>query len=154
MIEIELPKDITRYEAKIAGVATMRTVVCVGIGGSLAALVKFGICDKFGLTDIQTPLMLLTVIIPCSFMIHPYGMKMEEFLASVVTTYFLAPQKRKYKTENTIESEFKQIVKREKRLISVYDKNHNIKHNIVRNDPKDKPQKKVFKGKPEYTGYL
>lgn len=154
MIEIEIPKDITKYEAKIAGVATIRQVVCVGIAGILGTAIKFGINDRYNIGELGTVLILIAAIIPCSFLIKPYGMKMEEFLLSVMTTYVLAPTKRKYRVKNRFEQEFNKMLNREKKIIALYDKNHNIKHNVVRNDPKDKPAKKVFKGKPEFTGYI
>ncbi len=155
MIEIEMPKDITKYEAKLAGIITPRQAICVAI----AAVAAFGVRAIFrmiGLRSIETFAMMTAAAIPLLFAAwKPYGMKLEEFLETAFINNVLAPTKRKYISENEFRTDYDKIVKEEKHVIGAYNRLYNVKvpHRRI-NDPKDKPRQKVNKLNPELTGYL
>lgn len=155
MIEIELPKDITKYEAKLAGVITKRQAVCIGIASILAFGAKT-ICNMFELYAIKQYAMMIACIIPLLFIvIQPYNMKLEDFLEQAFINNILAPTKRKYIVENTFAKEYSEMLEEEHKVIGAYNKVYNIKVPQRRiNDPKDKPRKKINKRNPELTGYL
>lgn len=99
-IEIKIPKEINRYEAKFIGPFTLRQtlclVTCLPIGVGLYILVK---------PYVGSDLAGFFVIPPAGVgylfgWYKPYGMKFEKYLQSVFVNSFLAPSKRVYKTEN------------------------------------------------------
>ncbi len=156
MIEIEMPKDITKYEAKLAGIATPRQAVCVTIAAILGYMTR-SFLKAFELSqDMETFFMMVVAAIPLAFAVYkPYGMKLEDFLGTAVVNFFLAPSKRKYISENTYRKEYDELLKDEKHVISIYNKINNIKPFRRRiNDPKDRPRQKVNTLNPELTGYL
>lgn len=155
MIEIEMPKDITKYEAKLAGVVTPRQAICVVI----AVVVGFGVRALFkilGLPQLETFGMMAAAAVPLVFAVYkPYGMKLEEFLESAFVNNVLAPTKRKYISENKYSEDLAMILKEEKHVINAYNRVYNTKpfHRHI-NDPKDRPRQKINKLNPELTGYL
>lgn len=113
MIEIKIPKEINRYEAKAIGPFTLRQLVClliclplcVGVFlllkpyigsdfAGFAALIPGGIAFLFG-------------------WYKPYGLKFEKYFKSVFISTYLAPSKRLYKTENYYSGILKEIQKTE-----------------------------------------
>lgn len=155
MIEIELPKDITKYEAKLAGVATKRQAVCVAI----SAVVLYGIkmlCETFGLYEIKGFLMTVGAILPMTFAVwKPYNMNLEDFLEQAFMGNVVAPTKRKYVSENVYAEEYQKMVDEEHKIIGAYNKVYGLYVPQRRiNDPKDRPRQKINKRNPELTGYL
>ena len=111
MIDIKIPKEINKYEARAAGPFTMRQLLClliclpIGIG-------IFVLSKPYVGTDIAGFL----VFIPggAAYLFgwyKPYGMKFEKYLQTVFINAFFAPSKRLYKTENLYESILKDIEK-------------------------------------------
>lgn len=110
-IEIRIPKEINRYEAKFIGPFTLRQtislVVCLPIGVGLFILTK----PYIG-TDLAGFLVVPPAAIGWMFgWYKPYGMKFEKYLRSVFINSFLAPRKRYYKTENYYATILKEIHK-------------------------------------------
>ena len=100
MIEIKMPNEINKYEAKAAGPFTLRQLICliicmpIGIGIFLLAKPFIGV-------DLAGFLVLIPGAVAFLFgWYKPYGMKFEKYLRSVFISSFLAPSKRVYKTEN------------------------------------------------------
>ncbi len=155
MIEIELPKDITKYEAKLAGVATPRQAICVGIAAGIGYIVRAA-CITAGHEDMATPVMTFTAAIPLLFAVYkPYNMNLEDFLEQAFVGNVLAPAKRKYQIENEYAKEYEQILKEEHEVIGAYNRVYGIKVPPRRiNDPKDKPRQNINHLNPELTGYL
>lgn len=113
-IEIKIPKEVRKYEAKAVGPFTLRQliclIICLPICVGLYALVKpyLGV-DLAG----------FTVIIPAGIgwlfgWYKPYGMKFEKYMKTMFVNSFLAPSKRVYKTENYYADILKEIAKEEK----------------------------------------
>lgn len=99
MIEIEIPKDIRQYEAKLIASFTTRQTIC----GSIAAIIGVGTFFLFDFIpqDIRIFIVLVLVspLLLCGW-IKPYGMHFEKFIQSTIVTNVLAPTNRKYITKN------------------------------------------------------
>lgn len=122
MIQIEIPRDIRRYEAKLIGPLTTRQSIFTIIGSAIAILcytllgempmdVKCIICVTFAM-----PILLFGFV-------KPFGMKLEQFLLTAFASNVLSPRVRLYKTNNPYakprkpmtEKERKEKIKRQKK---------------------------------------
>lgn len=109
MIEIKMPKEISRYEAKAAGPFTLRQLLCLLIALPICIGIFYLLKPYVG-TDVAG----FFVIIPAgvAFLFgwyKPYGLKFEVYLRSVFISAYVAPRKRPYKTENYYAGILKQI---------------------------------------------
>lgn len=99
-IEIKIPKEINKYEAKFIGPFTLRQTlslgICLPVGVGLYILSK-----PYVGSDIAGFLVVPPAAIGYLFgWYKPYGMKFEVYLKSAFINSFVAPSKRVYKTEN------------------------------------------------------
>ena len=103
MIEIEIPKDINKYEAKLVGPFTTRQTACFVCACALGIPTFLFLRDKVP-TDLAS---ILTMIVFLPFVligwVQPYGMKFEQFARTAFISNFIAPAKRKYVTMNQFE---------------------------------------------------
>lgn len=106
MIEIEIPKDINKYEAKLVGPFTTRQAACFVCACVLGIPTFLFLKDKVP-TDLASIITLL-VFIPFVLVgwIKPYGMNFELFAQTAFISNFIAPAKRKYVTMNQFEMLF------------------------------------------------
>ena len=155
MIEVEMPKDITKYEAKLAGIATIRQAEFFGLGAVLGIALRSAVIN-IGYPDAANFALIVGVAIPGSFAVFkPYGMYLEDFIMQAFINNVMAPAKRKYEIENKYATEYTEIIKEERKVIGAYNVLHGIsKARKAINDPKDVPRKKVNTKNPELTGYL
>lgn len=114
MIEIRIPKEVNKYEAKFIGPFTLRQSVCLLIALPTCVLL-------YNLLSPYVPMDMVgfVLIIPASIAFlfgwfRPYGMKFEKFLQSVFISSFVAPSKRKYCTENYFADIAKKIQEEDK----------------------------------------
>lgn len=100
MIEIEIPKDISKYEAKLVASFTTRQVACLVIAGAIT-VPTFLALGKVAPRDVCSIVVLLEAI-PFVLLgwIKPYGMNFEQFIRTAFISNVLAPKKRKYVTMN------------------------------------------------------
>ena len=99
MIEVEIPKDITKFESKTVGPFSTRQAVCILI----AAPIILGSYFLFDSLVSDTRLILSATLglpILAFGWFKPYGMKLEDFLKSAFATAVLSPKNRLYQTEN------------------------------------------------------
>lgn len=103
MFEIQIPKDIRTYDAKLIGPFTTRQTICVGIG-SLLAIIAYNTIGQFVSQDLRI-FICLVVVLPALLAgwVKPYGMPFEKYALVILTTHILAPKYRKYKTINAFE---------------------------------------------------
>ena len=100
MIEIKIPKEINTYEAKFIGPFSLRQSVCLLITLPSCVLL-YNLLKPYIPFDLVGFVCLVPASIAFLFgWFKPYGMKFEKFLKGVFVSAFLAPSKRKYKTEN------------------------------------------------------
>ena len=101
MIELEIPKDIRRYEAKLFGPFTTRQLICFAI----ASVIAFAVYSllKEQITNIDVLICIIIILdlpfILCGW-VKPYGMHFEQFASVAFGTTFLSPTARKYVIEN------------------------------------------------------
>lgn len=111
MIEIKIPKEINRYEAKAIGPFTLRQLICLVICLPICVGL-FMLTKPYIGPDLAGFLVLLPAAVAYLFgWYKPYGMKFEVYLKSVFVNTFLAPNKRLYKTENFYANLLKEIEK-------------------------------------------
>ena len=104
MIEIEMPGDITEYEAKVIGSLTARQTICFGLGGILG-FISYQLLKNTGI-DV-TAIILVTAAVPSLCGIYKlYDIPLEKFILMIILTYWLPPTNRKYKTNNMYEECF------------------------------------------------
>ena len=113
MIEMKIPKEISRYEAKAIGPFTLRQLVCllifVPIGGGLYYLTV-----PYVGTSTAGFFVLPFGLAAWAFgWYKPYGLKFEKYLKTVFINSFVAPTKRPYKTENFYGNILKEIERQE-----------------------------------------
>lgn len=99
MIEMEIPKDIRKYEAKLIGPLTTRQAICAVIMVALAVISFKAMGDipkdrkVFAVLIIALPEILIGWI-------KPYGMPFEKFLQTAFVSNVLSPKRRKYVIQN------------------------------------------------------
>ena len=103
MIEIEIPKDINKYKAKLVGPFTTRQTICFVLACILAVPTFLFLRDKVP-TDLAS---IVTIVICIPFIlvgwVEPYGMSFEKFAQAAFVSNFISPSKRKYVTMNQYE---------------------------------------------------
>lgn len=100
MVEIKIPKEVTKYEAKLVGPFTIRQCVALLICVPIVAFCYITLSKYVNSTlaaYICTPLCLIGYLIGWA---KPYGLTIEKYMKSVFVNSFLAPAVRVYKTEN------------------------------------------------------
>lgn len=111
MVERKIPRDISKYEAKLALGFTTRQLVIGAPGIALAVGVFFLLKGQIG-----SAAMFVALLVACPFLafaaFKPLGMPLETFIKTAMLPMFLAPANRRYKTENTYEH----VLKPEPRL--------------------------------------
>ena len=116
MIEIEIPQDIRKYEAKLIGPFTTRQLLCT-IGLVIGCVISYKAATSlFGSDSSLRTIFPMIVAIPFGLVgfYKPYGMPFEKFAKSVFVSMFLAPTKRLYKIKNT-HDEFDKIIDNEEK---------------------------------------
>ena len=125
MIEIVIPKDIRKYEAKLIGPFTTRQVI-FGSAAIITDLVVYKLSVGF-IGSSSAFYLCFAIALPFILMMQKiYGMWPEQFLKSTFVSMFLAPKHRLYKIRNvyTKRSRFKKMdqkkyksrMKKEKKL--------------------------------------
>lgn len=103
MIEIKIPKEINKYEAKFIGPFTLRQTIAVCLALPLCVIV-FNVAKPYLGTDATGFLCIIPASLGYLFgWFRPYGMKFEKFLKSCFISAVLSPSKRKYKSKNYYE---------------------------------------------------
>ena len=112
MIELEVPKDIRKYEAKLFGPFTTRQLICFVIACAIAYLAYQVLISMmpqdfafFLIIVIDLPVLL------CGWF-KPYGMPFEKFAKVAFTTTFISPAARKYVSENIFSTKIEDDKKR------------------------------------------
>ena len=103
MVEVPIPKDITKFKPTLIGPFTTRQVVC----GCIAAAVDYLIFKIISISSISITLdtligieVLFAAPILAFSLIFPYDMPLEKFLKNVFLLSFIAPKTRVYEINN------------------------------------------------------
>ena len=99
MIQIEIPKDIRKYEAKLIGPLTTRQTVCFLLAVAVALPLYFSL--SFLPNDFKYILIgAICAPILLAGWIKPFGVNFEDFIRIVFITNILSPKNRIYKINN------------------------------------------------------
>ena len=103
MFQVQIPKDIEKYEAKWIGPFNGRQCVCIGIGVLIGVPIFLFLNSVF---DSQVAIIALvpiaTIIFPFGWL-KPFGLKFEQFLKIALVSNVIAPAHRLYKTKSAYE---------------------------------------------------
>lgn len=116
-IEIEIPKDITKYEAKLIGPLTTRQTVCVIPGVGLGVL-GYNVFQSFATDEAS---LFVGILFAAPFLLcgwyKPYGIPLEKFIKTVFVSLVRAPKHRKYITHNVYDeiTKIDDTIKKEKK---------------------------------------
>lgn len=115
-IEIKIPKEIRKYEAKAVGPFTLRQLICLLICMPICVGLFILVKPYVGI-DIAGFVVILPAGVGWLFgWYKPYGMKFEKYMQTVFVNSFLAPRKRLYKTENFYTNILQEITKEDERI--------------------------------------
>lgn len=103
MIEIEIPKDINKYEAKLIGPFTKREAGCFVCACVLGIPTFLFLRERVPMDLAAIVTMLIIIPFVLIGWINPYGMHFEQFARTAFVSNFIAPSKRKYVTMNQFE---------------------------------------------------
>ena len=126
-IEREIPKDISKYEPKLVGPFTTRQVV-FGLPGLALGVGAYFLFRPVVSDSVTTAIAIILAapLLLCAC-VKVYGIPFEKFVSIVFVSQVLAPQKRKYHTENLYDDlreppapDAKKKKKREKKNARVY----------------------------------
>jgi hypothetical protein len=102
MIDIEIPKDINKYEAKLVGPFTARQTGCFAAALGVGIPLFMGMTKSLGAPQDVAIIAMIIVVTPFLLLgwIKPYGMAFEKFIQTAFVSNVLSPKKRKYVTDN------------------------------------------------------
>ena len=102
MIEIKIPQEINKYEAKLVGPLTTRNTVCL-IGMAVVCIATFNILKSIVPADY---LYVLCIILAAPFGLcgwyKPYGMHFEKFFIAVLFNTVISSSRRIFKSNNVV----------------------------------------------------
>lgn len=100
MIEMEIPKDIRKYEAKLIGPLTLRQTICL-ILGCVVAIPAYFLFDFLP----QDMRYIIVAVLATPFILVGWvkisGMTFELYAKQIWYSVVAAPPERKYETRNT-----------------------------------------------------
>ena len=119
MIELEVPKDIRKYDAKLFGPFTTRQFICFVIICVVAAGLYFLLRDIVpeGWEDAMY-ILIIAVNVPLILVgwWKPFGMPFEKFAMTAFNTTFVYPNTRTYMTNNIYSDKIEDDKKRKKNI--------------------------------------
>lgn len=124
MVEVAIPKDITKVKTTLIGPFSTRMVVC----GCIAAAVDFAVLSLISAMALPLSLntkigigVILAVPILAFAVLTPYDMPLEKFLKNAFVLNYIAPKTRVYQIENFYVDKKEELEKQKK------EKNHKPK---------------------------
>lgn len=100
MAYVSVPNDLSKIKSKLAFNLTKRQLICFGIAAIIG--VPTYLFTRGAIGNTAAMLTMIVIMLPC-FLFAMYerdGLPFEKVLRNVVTTCFLNPRQRPYKTEN------------------------------------------------------
>lgn len=126
-VEIKIPKEIRKYEAKAVGPFTLRQLICLLICMPICVGLYILVKPYIGV-DLAGFIVILPAAVGWLFgWYKPYGMPFEKYMKTVFVNSFLAPAKRVYKTENYYADVLKEIALEEEQQEQMADGKNNRK---------------------------
>ena len=101
MIETQVPKDVSVYEAPLIGPLTSRQAICVAAAAAVE-YIYYTIVNTIGLNLDTNTLICIGMVLaaPILYMAvgKPYGMRAETYVYNYLLPSMVAPKNRVYKT--------------------------------------------------------
>lgn len=151
MIEVQVPKDVSGYEAPLIGPLTAKQTICVAV----AAVVEYAyyyIVSNIGLNIKMESMVGIGVLLALPIlyiaMAHPYGMKAEDYLYYFFIPSLIGNKDRPYETTLSYDVMLEAI-----EAMEAEENEKNGKKNTKKNEPKKKNKntKKVSKQDIRYA---
>lgn len=102
MIEIKIPQEINKYEAKLVGPLTTRQTICL-IGMAVICIATFNILKPLVPADYLYMICLfLAVPFALCGWYKPYGMHFEKFFMAVLFNTIISSTRRIFKSNNVV----------------------------------------------------
>ena len=114
MIEIKIPKEVTKFEPKLIGPFTVRQSVVLLIIVPIISVIYMQLSKQLDSAICAYLCVPIAAIGALFGWIKPYGLPFEKYLSSVFIGSVLAPAVRVYKTENYYDILSKQAMTPEK----------------------------------------
>ena len=130
MIEIKIPKEVTKFEPKLIGPFTVRQSIVLVIIVPIISVIYMQLSKQLDSTICAYFCVPIAGIGALFGWVKPYGLPFEKYLSSVFVSSVLAPAVRLYKTENYYDILSKQAMMADKKA----------------DKKSDKPKKKKGKG--------
>ena len=131
MIELEVPKDIRKYETKLIGPFTTRQFICFIIAVGIAAGFYY-LLHSYLERDLLFFLIIVLDIpaVLCGWF-KPYGMTFENFIRTALKTTVLSPAVRKYVIENKFSDKLREDKLKQANLKAIRKKQKKSKTHIA-----------------------
>ena len=110
MIEIKIPQEINKYEAKLVGPLTTRQTICL-VGMAVVCIATFNILKSL-LPEDYLYIVCLFLAVPfalCGWY-RPYGMHFEKFFMAVLFNTIISSSRRIFKSSNIVENIEKKLI--------------------------------------------
>ena len=130
MIGVKVPMDPRKYETRVIGPLSLRQTICAGIAIGLCVVFYEFVAKPLNLSqDAMFFGCFVVAIVPLLMgWVKPYGINFEDFAKVAITTSFIFPSNRIYKTRNSYNPNRKPIPKDNPT-------NQNLDKKIINNTP-------------------
>ena len=119
MLEVKIPQEIRKYEAKMVGPFTARQTICLGIAALSGWLLYNALKDVLSKTGIIGMVICVGMIAGLFGWAKPYGMTFEKFIGKMIFAVILSPAKRYFKSGQTIKDIEKAASKAEEKELTI-----------------------------------
>ena len=115
MIETQVPKDVSVYEAPLIGPLTSRQAICVAAAAAVE-YIYYTIVNTIGLNLDNNTLICIGMVLaaPILYMAvgKPYGMRAETYVYNYLLPSMVAPKNRVYKTTIIYDVMYDELLKK------------------------------------------
>lgn len=115
MIETQVPKDVSVYEAPLIGPLTSRQAICVAAAAAVE-YIYYTIVNTIGLNLDTNTLICIGMVLaaPILYMAvgKPYGMRAETYVYNYLLPSMVAPKNRVYKTTIIYDVMYDELLKK------------------------------------------
>lgn len=108
MIELNVPKDVTKYKPKLVAGLTFRQAASLVVASIIAVPIYLYLKDIFIVEVVALGCGVLAIPILLVGFLPVYEMPFEKFAFLAIKTLFFTPAKRRYASENNVDTVMKE----------------------------------------------
>lgn len=112
MIEVQVPRDVSNYEAQFIGPLTARQTICLAVA-AVVEYVYYNVVKFLGIGLDMNALICIGIVIAVPILYlamgKPYGMKPEMYIYNYLLPSLIAPKNRPYETKLSYDVMLEQI---------------------------------------------